>query len=195
MLFIEEENMPPKVKVTKEQILDASFRLVRKEGKNNLHARRIAKELNISTQPIFSSFSSMKDIIEEVKKRALEVYHQYIQEGLKMDKPFKGTGIQYIAFAKNEPQLFRLLFMDQLNQNYQDIHIDNKEKEEMQTYLIAETIGCSYEKAKMIQLESWIFVHGIACMMVTNTIYFDDTMISTLLTDFYRGLLVHKSVN
>lgn len=185
--------MPPKIKVTKEQIIDASFNIVRREGKNKLHARTIAKELDISTQPIFSSFTCMNDLMKEVKQKALEVYHNYIKQGMKMEKPFKGTGIKYIEFAKNEPNLFRLLFMDQIEQSYQNISIDTKEGEQMQTELIAKTIGCSFDEAKVIQLESWIFVHGIACMMVTNTICFDEQIISYLLTDFYKGLMVSKS--
>jgi hypothetical protein len=184
--------MPPKIKVTKEQIIEAAFNLVKREGKEKLHARTIAKELNISTQPIFTSFSCMDDLIQEIKKKALGVYHQYINEGLKMEKPFKGTGIKYIEFAKNEPNLFYVLFMDQLDQSYQNINIDTKEHEEMQTQLILKTIGCSYDEAKMIQLESWIFVHGIACMIVTNTIHFDEEIISKLLVDFYKGLLTRR---
>lgn len=179
--------MPPKVKVTKEQIIDATFLLVRKEGKDKLHARTIAKALNVSTQPIFSCFHCMDDLIKAVKEKALEVYHQYMIEGMKSEKPFKGTGIKYIQFAKDEPHLFRFLFMDNVLQDYKNVMIESIENQNTQTELIQKVLNCSYQDAKLVQLESWIFVHGIATMIVTQTIHFDDEIISCLLSDFYKG--------
>ena len=51
--------MPPKVKITKEDIIKTSLELIKKYGVESVNARAIAKELNCSTQPIFSNFSSM----------------------------------------------------------------------------------------------------------------------------------------
>jgi AcrR family transcriptional regulator len=54
--------MPPKVKVTKEDIIQASVELVRKKGTDAINARTIASALNGSTQPIFSNFESMEEL-------------------------------------------------------------------------------------------------------------------------------------
>ena len=39
--------MPPKARIQKEDILQAAFTLVRKEGLNSLHARGVANELGV----------------------------------------------------------------------------------------------------------------------------------------------------
>lgn len=184
--------MPPKIKVTKEEIVEASFDLIRNEGKEAFSARNIAKKMGISTQPIFKSFVNMEELLLEVKQKALHLYHQYLDEGLKMDKPFKGTGIKYIEFAKKEPKLFHLLFMDSISQNYDNVKIETKDNIERQNALIASSIGCTIEEANLIQLESWVFVHGIATMIVTNTVSFDDEIISNLLNHYYQGLIRRK---
>lgn len=48
--------MPPKVKVTKAEIVKAALAVVREHGAGVLNARTVAAVLNCSTQPIFSNF-------------------------------------------------------------------------------------------------------------------------------------------
>ena len=49
--------MPPKVKVSKEDINTAAVEMVRESGAEALNARALAAKLGCSTQPIFSNFS------------------------------------------------------------------------------------------------------------------------------------------
>ena len=44
--------MPPKVKITKEMIIDAAFEIARSEGAENINARTVSKKLGCSTQPV-----------------------------------------------------------------------------------------------------------------------------------------------
>ena len=44
--------MPPKVKVTKDMVIDAAFEIAREAGAENINARTVAKKLNCSTQPV-----------------------------------------------------------------------------------------------------------------------------------------------
>ena len=71
--------MPPKVKVTKEEIINASIQLVRTAGVQSLNARTVASLLNCSTQPIFSNFSTMDDLHIAVIQRADDLYNTYIE--------------------------------------------------------------------------------------------------------------------
>ena len=63
--------MPPKVKISKEDILQTAIELVRKGGEEAVNARAIAGALNCSTQPIFSNFASMEErhlLAQEMKR-------------------------------------------------------------------------------------------------------------------------------
>ena len=51
--------MPPKIRITKEDILSTAVEIVRQEGAAALNARAIASSLHCSTQPIFSNFETM----------------------------------------------------------------------------------------------------------------------------------------
>ena len=58
--------MPPKVKVTKEEIINAALALVRENGTDAINARSIAASLACSTQPIFSNFATMEELQKDV---------------------------------------------------------------------------------------------------------------------------------
>ena len=54
--------MPPKVKITKEDIIKTAIDIVRDKGADAINARNIASVLNCSTQPIFSNFDNMEEL-------------------------------------------------------------------------------------------------------------------------------------
>jgi predicted aldo/keto reductase-like oxidoreductase len=60
--LVKEENMPPKQKFTKEDILETAFAIVREQGIENLNVRNIARRLDSSTQPVFSFFENMAEL-------------------------------------------------------------------------------------------------------------------------------------
>ena len=51
--------MPPKVKITKEDIIQKALEIVRTNGEQALNARSIASALNCSTQPVFFNFATI----------------------------------------------------------------------------------------------------------------------------------------
>ena len=48
--------MPPAKKFQREDIIRTAYELVKSEGMGEMNARRIAKELGCSTQPIYHNF-------------------------------------------------------------------------------------------------------------------------------------------
>lgn len=103
--------MPPKVKFQKEKIVDAALNVVRKRGIEAVTAREVAKELGVSVGPIFTWFDTMEQLRTEVYIKARECYREYIEKGLDGDIPFPSMWRQYLSFAKEEPELYRLLFL------------------------------------------------------------------------------------
>ena len=103
--------MPPKVKFQKEDIINAAFDIARSDGIDAVTAREVAKELNVSVGPIFTWFDSMEGLKTEVYELAKARYREYIERGLAEPIPFLGVWRQYSAYAKAEPELYRLLFL------------------------------------------------------------------------------------
>lgn len=179
--------MPPKVKTTKEDIINVAVDIVRKSGEQGLNARNIAKVLECSTQPIFSNFSSMDQLRFAVIKRAEEIFKEYMERQVKTGEypVYKASGMAYISFAKEEKELFRLLYMRDRSQEQIDEKTDIDFEMENIVY---NNTGLEGENNKIFHLEMWAYVHGIAVMFATN--YFNPQLelVSKMLTDSYQGL-------
>ncbi|MBO4880137.1 MAG: TetR/AcrR family transcriptional regulator [Firmicutes bacterium] len=103
--------MPPKVKFQKKDIVSAALNVAKQKGIDAVTAREVAKELNVSVGPIFTWFDSMDALKAEVYEQAKEVYRGYIVKGLEEQIPFLGVWHQYMRFAREEPELYKLLFL------------------------------------------------------------------------------------
>lgn len=103
--------MPPSVKFTKDEIVEAALNVTRAGGIGSLTARSLASELGASTRPMFTYFETVDELKHEVHETAKGVYRAYIERGLAEPVPFLGVGQNTIRFAREEPELFKLLFL------------------------------------------------------------------------------------
>ena len=178
--------MPPKQRITREMILERSFAMFCKEGMEVVNARSVAKALNCSTQPIFWHFKHMEELKQATIRKAKDLYNEYIQSALTKPIPFKAAGLAYIRFAKDEPILFSLLFMnDNHNINPTAIEYDENYNEILSAAAISS--GLTEKNTKMLYFHLWIYVHGIATLLATKTEMFTDDQISEMLTAAYRA--------
>lgn len=178
--------MPPKVKITKEDILKTAIDLVREKGATALNARAIAHALHCSTQPVFSNFSSMNELEEETASVAYNTYLQFIKDEVESGNhpTYKAYGIAYIRFAKEEKELFKLLFMcDRTDKNLSPTQDFNESVE-----LIMKANGIAREKAELMHLECWACVHGIATILATSFLPLEWDLISRMTSDVYQGI-------
>ena len=178
--------MPPKVKIKKEDIVKTTLELVRANGVEAINARTVAIALNCSTQPIFSNFATMEDLRYAIIVSAYEMYLDYIKKETESGKypQYKSFGMAYIRFAKEERELFKLLFMRDRSNEDISLSIDFEKSVE----IIMRTNKISKEKATLIHFEMWATVHGIAVMLATSFIPLDWELISDVLTDVYQGV-------
>lgn len=179
--------MPPKVKITKEDIIRTSLGLVRKKGAGNLNARTVASLLGCSTQPVFSNFATMDELQEAVARAAFTLYMEFLKnEAKKGEYPrYKSFGMAYIRFAKEEKEFFKLLFMCERDGKEFEPGPDYTESIEM----ISAANGISNEKAEKLHLEMWACVHGIATMLATSYLDLSRELISDMISDIYHGLV------
>ncbi len=118
---------------------------------------------------------------------ANELYQSYLQKDMAEGKypPYKASGMAYIRFAKEEKELFKLLFMrDRSGERVGE----NKEEIRPLLKLIRQNLGLSEEDAYFFHLEMWIYVHGIATMLATSYLELDEEFISRVMTDGYEGM-------
>ena len=102
--------MPARKKIGKEDIIDACLNIIRKDGIDALNARKIAKALGCSTQPLFYYYENMDEIKNEVLQEISKLFNQALLKS-NYDQPvYKDIGVNYIRFASNEPEFSKLCF-------------------------------------------------------------------------------------
>lgn len=178
--------MPPSVKTSKKDIINAALTITRECGADEINARNLAARLGCSTQPIFSNFASMSEVRLATVAAADEIYREYTRRETESGEypPYKASGMAYIRFAKEEGELFKLLFMrDRSGEEYNDAEAASE------VYgLVKNATGLGDGEVPLFHLEMWAVVHGIATMLATNYIELDMPLISRMLTDAYQGL-------
>ena len=179
--------MPPKVKISKSDIVNGAVEVVRRRGAAALNARTVAGYLNCSTQPIFSNYNSMEELKADVIREAERLYQRYIRCEMETGEfpAYKASGMAYIRYAKEERELFRLLFMR--DRTGEKIQSDGPEMETLYE-VIRQNTGLSMENTRLFHLEMWAYVHGVATMLATSYLELDWEIISRMLTDGYEGL-------
>ena len=179
--------MPPKIRITKADIVNTAVDIVRKNGESALNARNIATALNCSTQPVFSNFATMDDLRVAVVEAADALCGEYRKREVESGEypPYKANGIAYIRFAKEEKELFKLLYMrDRPN----EVIPDETDTGSQMESIVQSNTGLEDSDAKLFHLEMWAYVHGIATMIATGYFHLDWELISKMLTDCYQGL-------
>ena len=178
--------MPPKFKFTREEIIQAALDLTRESGIAAVTARGLGAKLGSSVKPIFSLFENMEEVQNEVLKAAEKLSQARIRETMESGQypPYKASGIAYICFAREEKELFKLLYMrDRSRETFDEGDSIKPLIEEIQ-----KQTGLSEEDAYRFHLEMWVYVHGIATMIATSYLEWDLDTVSEVLTDAYVGL-------
>lgn len=177
--------MPAKKQITREKILSAGVDIIRRDGESGVNTLSLAKELNCSTQPIYLSFKNIGELKEALREEAEKIFLEYISKEIESGKypEYKAYGMAYVLFAMRDKNLFSFLFLRDRK--------GARDKDESWSRAIAtiKSGGVSDEKeAERIQLNMWIYVHGIAAMCATGYVDFSEEEVATLITDNYRAV-------
>jgi AcrR family transcriptional regulator len=158
-------NMPPAISFSQDAILNEAFEIVRKEGLQVLTARKIARNLGCSTQPVYSAFGSMQKLQKAVLQKARAYAINYLLQGQQEGEVFLSMGMQYFRFAREEKVLFRLLFL------VEEMALTLEKMREMAAPLIErmkqDTFlqSLSEDQLKRIGRDMWIYTHGLVALM------------------------------
>ncbi len=184
--------MPPKPKYTKEEIVAAALRLVSRNGLDALTAKSLGHALNTSATPIFTVFNSMQEVQDEVRIAATRRFEDYAHRAGSHMPVFKQVGMQMILFAKEEPQLFRLIFMSgscavtPFDDHY--AYLGGVAEECLSA--IEADYGLSPEDAETLFEHVWIHTYGIGALCATGMCRFTQEEISQMLTQDFTAMMM-----
>lgn len=187
--------MPPKAKITKEMILNTVLDITRETGFETVNARSIASKLKCSTRPIFTCYRNMDELKNEFLVFAFEFYNQYVANYSNSinRNPYLTLPISYIEFAKEETNLFKLLFINDMDLDMVEIKDFYKESgNEKKAKAFSEMIGVDLEHSKIIFLDLFLYSHGIAVLTATKKISLSRADTETMIANMLGALIRQK---
>ena len=163
--------MPPKQRFSEQDVIEAAFQVVRKQGWQGFSARTIADELKASTRPIYDYFDSMEHIEAEVVKKILAYFIEFLSQERTGDT-WLDQALGYVLFASQEKHLFRCINDEK--------HTPIQKQFSRQHWMeLGEELAAD-ERFKDLPVESkhkiraarWIMIHGLSSLI--NNGWFDS---------------------
>lgn len=164
--------MPPTVRFTRDAVLHAARQLMRREGMEALNARAIAKELGGSTQPIFRLFTNMEDLHRELILYVARQFQAHAEADMaQSDSPYIQLCTTYLLYGRDEPELFKLLFMrDRVSEG----QYSDQTNFDLVFNIIKKETPLDDETALRFFERTWLFIHGLAVCIATKYIPCQD---------------------
>lgn len=164
--------MPPTVRFTRDAVLHAACQLMRREGMEALNARAIAKELGGSTQPIFRLFTNMEDLHREPILYVARQFQAHAEADMaQSDSPYIQLCTTYLLYGRDEPELFKLLFMrDRVSEG----QYSDQTNFDLVFNIIKKETPLDDETALRFFERTWLFIHGLAVCIATKYIPCQD---------------------
>ncbi len=185
--------MPPKVKVTKEMVTQASFEVIRTKGHENLSARTIAEYLGCSTQPVLYSFKTVDEIREAAYDIADRYHTDFIMPKETDENPMLALGLNYVRFGQEEKNLFRFLFQtDKFGGKDVTVLMSDPGLSGIME-IMAAGIGTDVEQAREMFLTFFCVAHGMASLLANNSMEYDEGQCRKMLENVFFGMAAANS--
>lgn len=183
--------MPPRPKFKKEEIVAAAVEIVADKGMESLTAQELRNRLNCSASPIFTVFSTMKEIQEEVRIAAMERFEHYEAAAVSDMPIFKQIGMKMVMFSVQEPKLYQLLFMKE-NRNaftFDGVFGELGDTATLCIDALEKDYGLTEPQAKTFFETLWIYTFGIGALCATRVCHFSKERLSQMLTTEFQAMM------
>ena len=174
--------------VTKDIVISAAVKMVKQEGWDSLNARSLAKEIGVSTKPLYRLFTGMEEIKEGVYNEVYKFYDDFVNKRVYNKNALVTLCVAYVEFAKLYKNLFISLF---LSDNLKWKSVDDVLNEKWNQGAIINLVnkqGYTFDSAKELFMHVWLYANGLATLLATNKIDIDDKEIIYRIVKIYKTL-------
>lgn len=176
--------MPRQARFSKDDIVAAGLRIVSASGYDAVSARSLGRELGTSSSPMFTMFRDMNEVLDAIRSAAEKTFISRMEGVTDYFPAFKEFGLRLVNFAKEEPNLFQLLFLGK--QSRPEI-AESIAKECLQT--ARQGYDLSAEQADMLFKQMWPLACGIAALCIKHPEDFPEETVSKTLSYHFSGII------
>ncbi len=181
--------MPAVVELSKDRIVKVAVKMVNESGWGSVNARSLAARLKVSTKPLYRIYANMDEIKDDIYKEISRQYDEFLTSRIDSKKALLTLCIAYVEFALEYKNLFISLFLSN-NLKWKSIENVLDEKWNQSTIInLVNKHGYSFEEAKNLFMNMWLYANGLATLIATNDITMDDQEVLIRLVKYYKILV------
>ena len=182
--------MPPKQKITKEELLNFAYQIAEKEGISAVTSRSIAKLAGCSIQPVFSHFPTMEILRQETFQYACR---RFMEEVLVYrDQPDFPVLVSKwtLDLARFRPNLYKLLYLsDGFSHDSIGNMMMNYESNQKMISHMAKSYSLTAAQCQKILVKSCLLLMGICTMICINHMEISDEEALTMVSETVQDMI------
>lgn len=191
----------------KEELLKQAVEIIHTEGIDALTLSVLSKRLGTSRSAIYRHFSSKDDLIHNVLLYGFEIFDEiitpvFILKDKDVLERFYIMGKEYIKFAIEHPNLYRMLFGEKF-QNMREKTCDIEDKEQAAGFHALVGLLLEGQEKDIFKIDDPMFqaqivhsmVHGLASLYIDGHIHIKDNidgLYETCFKTMTEGLSINK---
>ena len=185
--------MPPKPKISREDILCQTYQIVIAQGASAISSRSVAQAVGCSVQPIYSHFPTMEDLRQETYLYACRQSAREVLSGRKSQDFITTLTGWMLDLAENRPNLFRFLYLSDAPDSVMRLPeaIVCSDSHTRMAREIAGSYGLSLEDGKDLLMRICLFLMGICATVCINQVDLEEKQVMALagktMTDMVNG--------
>ena len=184
--------MPPKPKFTREEVASVAFTMIKEGGVSALTARDLGARMGTSARPIFTLFKNMEDVKQAARALAVKEFMAYISDYQEYTPAFKRIGMMIVSYGIHEPELFKLLFLQEHPQGvgFAQSLKDLNGMDETCVQLVMRDYGLKEGEARLLFEQMWTHALGLGTMCAMGVCGFTDEEIGRRQGIMFASLLM-----
>ena len=184
--------MPPKPKFTRQEVAAVAFAMIKEGGVAALTARDLGTRMGTSARPIFTLFKNMEDVKQAARELAVKEFMEYISDYREYTPAFKRIGMMIVSYGIHEPELFKLLFLQEHPHgvSFTESLKDLDGMDDTCVQLVMEDYGLTEQEAMELFRHVWIHTYGIGALCATGMCSFSEEEINGMLGHAFLAMML-----
>lgn len=169
---------------TRRAILDAAVTVYGRAGVPGFSMRAVAAEAGITATAIYRHYPDKQALALALVERAREMLGSCLLEGVRGSDSLErlwSCGEGYIRFAREHPQLYRLLFLDPLQDSLPDARVIHDHDDAVPYRFVIDRIREAMADGRLrpddparVGLSVWAHLHGVCALSLAGRVRSED---------------------
>ncbi|TGK20088.1 TetR/AcrR family transcriptional regulator [Leptospira fluminis] len=166
----------------KRALLDASIRILKEEGYKALSLRKAALTAGVSQSAPYRHYADLESLYADIAEEGFRLLSERLKNFQSRYKKrplllFRESGVTYVEFALEHPDLFRIMYGNQIESHsrYETLVLAENDSFRIIVEIIQDCKNAGLIRTDSVEKSAtaaWTMVHGIAVLLAGKQVMF-----------------------